>query len=118
KGLKHRAVHLLIFNGTGELFLQKRTMSKDVSPGCWDSSCCGHVDSGESYDEALWRELKEELGLKLSPAERKKVQMLFKIPACDQTGQEYVHLYLMEHDGPFDLNAKEIESGKWFTLGQ
>ena len=35
-GLKHRAVHVLIFNSRGELFLQKRSMKKDCFPGVWD----------------------------------------------------------------------------------
>ncbi|MDH3859471.1 MAG: NUDIX domain-containing protein, partial [Gammaproteobacteria bacterium] len=46
--LMHRAVHILVFNSAGELFLQKRSLSKDEQPGKWDSSAAGHVDSGES----------------------------------------------------------------------
>ena len=37
-GLMHRAVHILVFNARGEVFLQKRSMSKDRQPGLWDSS--------------------------------------------------------------------------------
>ena len=55
--LKHRAVHVLVFHNDGRLFLQKRSMSKDSEPGKWDSSAAGHLDSGESYDEAAQREL-------------------------------------------------------------
>src|SRR4026207_1674874 len=65
-GLRHRAVHVLVFNKRGELFLQKRSMRKDCFPGTWDSSASGHLDSGESYDACAVRELKEELGV--SPA--------------------------------------------------
>ena len=43
--LLHRAVHILIYNSKGEIFLQKRSMSKDSCPGLWDSSASGHVDS-------------------------------------------------------------------------
>ena len=50
-GLQHRAVHVLVFNARGELFLQKRSMQKDCFPGAWDSSAAGHLDSGESYDD-------------------------------------------------------------------
>ncbi len=52
-GLRHRSVHLLVFNSKGELFLQKRSMKKDCSPGTWDSSVSGHLDSGEDYDECV-----------------------------------------------------------------
>ena len=59
RGLMHRAVHILVFDETGRVFLQKRSMKKDIAPGLWDSSGSGHVDSGESYDVAAVRELGE-----------------------------------------------------------
>ena len=62
QGLMHRAVHVLVFNSAGQLFLQKRSMTKDESPGQWDTSAAGHVDSGETYLECAVRELAEELG--------------------------------------------------------
>ena len=49
RGLMHRATHILVFNSQGELFLQKRSMSKDENPGLWDPSAAGHVNSGEDY---------------------------------------------------------------------
>ena len=61
-GLWHRAVHILVFDGTGRVLLQKRSMLKDLSPGLWDSSCSGHLDAGEDYDAAAIRELAEEIG--------------------------------------------------------
>src|SRR5689334_4607270 len=88
-GLKHRAVHVLVFNSCGEVFLQKRSMKKDRQPGLWDSSASGHVDSGEDYDACAVRELREEIGLSLSkPPER-----FFKINACEKTDQEFVWVY-------------------------
>src|SRR5450432_650127 len=71
RGLWHRAVHVLVFDGAGHVFLQKRSMLKDLSPGLWDSSCSGHVDSGEDYDLAAVRELGEEIegGEWVTPAE-------------------------------------------------
>ena len=53
-----------LFNSKGELFLQKRAMTKDLLPGYWDTSVGGHVSPGESPEEALKRETFEELGLK------------------------------------------------------
>jgi ADP-ribose pyrophosphatase YjhB (NUDIX family) len=69
-GLRHRAVHVLVFNARGEVFLQKRSMLKDTAKGKWDSSASGHVDSGEDYDPCAVRELREEIGLHLSAAAR------------------------------------------------
>lgn len=109
QGWLHRAVHILVFNGAGEVFLQKRSMRKDMSPGLWDSSCSGHVDAGEEYDVAAWRELEEEIGLKLP----KPPPRWFRVTACAETGQEFVWVYRVESDGPFVLCQEEIDRGEW-----
>ena len=49
--LRHRAVHILLFNRQNEVYLQKRSRWKDRHPLVWDSSAAGHVDAGEEYDE-------------------------------------------------------------------
>jgi isopentenyldiphosphate isomerase len=113
-GLMHRAVHVLVFNSNGKVFLQKRSMTKDRQPGLWDSSASGHLDTGESYDDCAVRELNEEIGLRLSaPPER-----LFKLPASVQTDQEHVWIYRCTAEGPFTLHPQEIECGDWFTVQQ
>src|SRR5580700_4178726 len=110
-GLTHRAVHVLVFNKRGEVFLQKRSMAKDCFPGAWDSSASGHVDSGEDYDACAVRELREELGLVIETAPSR----LFKIAACAETGQEFCWVYRLASEGPFVLHPEEIERGDWFT---
>jgi isopentenyl-diphosphate delta-isomerase type 1 len=110
-GDKHRAVHVLVFNSRGEVFLQKRSMSKDTFPGAWDSSSSGHLDCGEDYDACAIRELREEIGLRLETCPKR----LFKIAACLETGQEFVWVYRCEHEGPFTLHPEEIERGEWFA---
>ena len=111
RGLLHRAVHVLVFNSRGEIFLQKRSMKKDRQPGVWDSSCSGHVDSGEDYDQTAVRELREEIGLKLNAPP----QRLFKIDVCEETDAEFVWVYRCESEGPFQLHPDEIEKGEWFA---
>lgn len=110
-GLLHRAVHVLVFDSHGRVFLQKRSMTKDRQPGLWDSSSSGHVDSGEDYDACAVRELGEEIGLKLSQPPRR----LFKVAARPETDQEFVWAYRCSSDGPFKLDPHEIERGDWFT---
>jgi isopentenyldiphosphate isomerase len=110
-GLLHRAVHVLVFNSRGEIFLQKRSMKKDRQPGVWDSSSSGHVDSGEDYDACAVRELREEIGLLVS----KIPERLFKIDACAETDQEFVWVYRCKSEGPFRLHPDEIECGEWFA---
>src|SRR5687768_14543890 len=58
-----RIVHVLVFNGNGEMALQKRSKHERVFPLHWSTSAGGHVQSGETYREAAIRELKEELGI-------------------------------------------------------
>jgi isopentenyldiphosphate isomerase len=110
-GLKHRAVHVLVFNLRGETFLQKRSMTKDREPGKWDSSSSGHVGSGEDYDACAVRELREEIGLTVAKAPER----LFKIAACPETDAEFVWVYRCQAEGPFQLYPDEIERGGWFA---
>ena len=107
--LRHRAVHILIFNANGDVFLQKRSRWKDRHPLLWDSSAAGHVSAGEEYDAAALRELDEELGIST------ELKRITKLPASEQTGQEFIWLYRGRHDGPFRLAPSEIEHGEFFS---
>jgi len=108
---RHRAVHLLVVNRAGKVFLHQRSMKKDLFPGYWDSSAAGHVGAGEDYDSTAVRELEEELGVR----SEKPPEPLFKIEAREETGQEFVWVYRVEAEGPFVLEVDEIERGDWFT---
>ncbi len=112
-GLWHRAVHIMVFDAAGRVFLQKRSMLKDLSPGLWDSSCSGHVDAGEDYDTSAVRELGEEIGILLDPAGAVKPERWFRVSACVETGWEFVWVYRLRHDGPLTLDPHEIQYGEW-----
>jgi isopentenyldiphosphate isomerase len=111
RGLMHRAVHILVFNGRGEVFLQLRSMQKDEQPGKWDSSAAGHVDSGEEYEACALREIGEELGISAPPP----LEVMFKLPATARTGYEHCMVYRCEFDGPLELDADEIAGGRWLS---
>jgi isopentenyldiphosphate isomerase len=113
RGLRHRAVHVLLFNPNRDLFVQKRSAGKDTYPCCCDSSASGHLNTGEDYDVCAVRELREELGLKLPPT---KLQRLFKIAACPETGWEFVWVYSVVGDYQPIINIEEIESGAFWSL--
>jgi isopentenyldiphosphate isomerase len=110
RGLRHRAVHVLVQRPDGALFLQQRSLGKDSSPGLWDSSASGHLDSGEDYDAAAVRELREELGVDVEALER-----LGHLEAGPPTGMEFVRIYRARHAGPFRLHPEEITTGRWVT---
>lgn len=111
-GLLHRAVHIFVFNSTGQLYLQRRSMAKDSAPGKWVSSCSGHVDSGEDYDVAAVRELGEEIGL----FDPQNMERAFKENACEATGNEFVWVYRCNSEGPFTLDPEEVSDGQWIDI--
>jgi isopentenyldiphosphate isomerase len=110
-GLRHRAVHILVFNQQGQLFLQKRSMNKDLNKGLWDTSAAGHVDKGEDYTTSAIRETEEELGIDI----KNNITFLFKLSASKALGMEFIQVYQCLHNGPFVLNVDEIDEGAWFS---
>ena len=110
--LRHRAIHVLIFNLKGEIFLQRRSIWKDMHPGRWDSSTSGHVAPGESYEQAAHRELREEIGIDC------QLEPIGKLPCSAATGWEFIAVFRGRHEGPFSLAPLEIETGAFFTLDQ
>ena len=113
-GLRHRAIHIFVFNAQGEVFLQKRSPWKDKCPGLWDSSAAGHLDSGEDYPAAARRELGEELGMR--DPDGAGLKEFGAIAAGAETGWEFVRLFAVQSDGPFHWPAAEIEWGGFFPM--
>lgn len=82
----HGGSHIWIMerhDGRIRVLLQKRSDDKDSFPGCYDCSCAGHVDAGESFISTAVRELSEELSVKADEAE---LEFLFK----QRVGGEYI----------------------------
>ncbi|MBO4370267.1 MAG: HAD-IA family hydrolase [Paludibacteraceae bacterium] len=107
----HPVVHLHVFNSRGELYLQKRSMSKDIQPGKWDTSVGGHVDYGESVKEALLREAREELGI-----ESVEVHEAFRYDFRSKVEYELVNAYWCIYDGPITPDPVEVEEGRFWPL--
>ena len=110
--LIHRSVYVLLINSKGELFLQKRSMSKDLYPGYYTGSATGHVDYGETYDQAAQRELREELGIN-APLEK-----IGKFHSFSPIENEFSTLYVCSYDGEVKFNPEEITMGLWMKLEQ
>ncbi len=111
--LIHRACYILVFNKKGELFVQKRTMTKDIYPGHWDVAAGGVVLAGESYEESAERELFEELGIYETP-----LTFLFDFYYEDIRNRVWGRIHTCFHDGPFHLQAEEIEYGRFMSIDE
>lgn len=110
KGLLHRAVHMMVFNSAGELFIQKRVMTKDDNPGLLDTSSAGHVSSGEDYLSAAHRELEEELGVKSD------LHFFIKISACQEILFEHLEVYYCKTDQQIIIDESEISEGRYWSV--
>jgi len=88
----------------GKILLVQATNSDFyITPG-------GKIESGESHQDALARELREELGVQLKSI---KPYLSYKTTA-EKTGEEQtVHCYLAEIEGE-PIVANEIKEYQWF----
>ena len=111
--LLHPVVHLHVFNSRGEVYLQKRPEWKDIQPGKWDTAVGGHIDYGETPEEALIREVREELGI------------TDFIPEClghyvfeSKRERELVYIHKTVYDGPIAPSREELAGGRFWTIDE
>ncbi|HMK60354.1 MAG TPA: NUDIX domain-containing protein [Dissulfurispiraceae bacterium] len=109
--LLHKVVHVLVFNDSRQMLLQKRSMSKDIEPGKWDTSVGGHVSPGEDLRSAASREMKEELGIDMAD-----MAPLYSYVYTDTNESEMVFTYKVIHNGPFSPNRQEIDEVAFWDL--
>ena len=109
--LPHRSTYILVFNSLGHLFVQKRSMSKDVFPGFYDPVAGGVVLAGESYEEGARRELEEELGIRETT-----LDPLFEFYYACPDARVWGAAFSCVFDGPIVLQEEEIESGGFMEI--
>lgn len=106
----HPVVHLHVLNTKGELYLQKRAENKDIQPGKWDTSVGGHVDFGEELEQALHREVREELGIQFfNPI------FMVKYKFVSTQEAELIHSFYCIYDGEILPDPIEISEGKFWS---
>ena len=111
--LLHPVVHLHVFNSNGDVYLQKRPEWKDIQPGKWDTAVGGHIDYGETPEDALLREVREELGITDF-----KPQLIDKYVFESQRERELVYVHRTIYDGEIRPSAKELAGGRFWTMQQ
>ncbi|MFQ5821781.1 MAG: NUDIX hydrolase [Candidatus Heimdallarchaeota archaeon] len=111
KGLRHRGTAILVFNSLGQLFVHKRTATKDVFPEFYDIAVGGVVETGETYETAAKRELAEEVGVT-----NVGLEFLFKVHYESPIHKCVTAIYSCEYDGPLTLQEEELEQGCFLDL--
>ena len=109
--LLHPVVHLHVFNSHGDIYLQRRPDWKDIQPGKWDTAVGGHIDYGEMPEEALRREVREELGITDFEPE-----FIGKYVFESKRERELVYVNRTVYDGPIQPSTEELDGGRFWTM--
>ena len=109
--LLHRCTYIFVFNSQNEIFVQQRTLTKDIYPGFLDLAAGGVIVAGESYDLGAQRELAEELGISGVPLSHHGV-IYFE----DNLSRVFGAIYSCIWDGPMEFQVEEVAGGKFYSL--
>ncbi len=110
ENLIYRLIVVFVFNTKKELFVQLRSSSKDRYPGYYESSVGGHVEIGETYEEAAKREMSEELGIS------EELKFICKNKVTYENHTRFVSLFKCVTKKEIKISKEEVESGKFYNL--
>src|SRR3989454_12783723 len=113
RNLPHRSTYILVFNSRGALYVQKRTLTKDVFPGYYDVAAGGVVLAGESYEQGARRELEEEMGIRDVP-----LAWLFDFYFADEHTRVWGGAFSCVYDGKVILQEEEVEDVALMTIAE
>jgi isopentenyldiphosphate isomerase len=107
-----RVVNAFVVNSLGQLWIPRRSAHKSIFPLCLDVSMGGHVETGETYEYALQRELKEELNLELNMVNIRFLGYL--IPHQHQVSA-FMKVYEIKSDSNPDYNKNDFIESFWLS---
>lgn len=118
QGLWHRVVHIYLFRKVEdkiEFLVHLRSKTKDLNPNTWDTRFGGHLKTGESIEDALVTEIKDEIGLELKPDKfiRGETQKADKFP-----NREFVSIFYYNYIDELDklkFDDGEVQEVKWMS---
>ena len=113
ENLPHAGTGVVVRNSRGEIYVHRRTDTKDVFPGCYDLAAGGVVAAGEDPDDAAVREAAEELGVRGVP-----LRPLGVTRYADERTTYVAFLYETVYDGPITHQSQEVAWGAWMTPEQ
>ena len=119
KGLWHKTVHIYFFrvkDGGFEILVHLRAKTKDLHPNCWDTRFGGHLKSGESPEEAVLGEIKEEVGLKVNLEDLVKGKI---VKREHYPNNEFTHIYFYNFDrdiSQLKFEDDEVQEVKWMSV--
>ena len=111
RNLLHRGVGILCRNSRGDIYVHRRTTTKDVFPGMYDMFVGGVVGWGETYEAAAQREIAEELGI-AGPEPRFLFHHLYQGPL----NRAWVAVYEVTWDGAIRHQESEVAWGSYLSL--
>lgn len=109
--LLHRGIVVLVRNSSGEVYVHRRTGTKDVFPGMYSMFVAGMVSAGDDYDDTARRELTEELGITGAP-----LRFISKHVLTGPENPHWVQAYEVIWDGPIRHQTSEIAWGTFMTI--
>jgi isopentenyl-diphosphate delta-isomerase len=105
-----RVAHVLVFDHSGQLLIQRLAGTRERHPLMWGSSVACYLFSGESYHDAAARRLPEELGLS-GP-----LRWIGKTSMNDNSCEKFIGVFSAILDGPFNIDRSHISDIKFISL--
>lgn len=111
RNLRHAATAVIVRNSRGEVYVHRRTDTKDVYPGLYDFCAGGVLQAGEEPCDAAMREAEEELGVR-----GVELISLGEADYADDSTRYHAFCFTCVYDGPITWQPEEVAWGDWVTV--